>query len=89
VRSQRCSILLNITLTLFPLQSAEAARIGDVQSWALKHKSIKHLNNSGEVGPSRKETKIEGYYVPWYHTPLARPGMRAGSYCTLSQPPGQ
>lgn len=41
---------------LFPLQSTEAAQIGDVQSWALKQKSIKRLNNSGEAGLSRKET---------------------------------
>ncbi|KAJ4987196.1 histone-lysine n-methyltransferase [Stagonosporopsis vannaccii] len=46
------------------MQSIEAANIADVQSWAWKQKSIKHLNNSGEAGVSRKETKIEGYYVP-------------------------
>ncbi|KAG9206302.1 histone methyltransferase set1 [Epicoccum nigrum] len=46
------------------LQDTEPADIGDVQSWALKQKSIKHLNNSGEAGLSRKESKVEGYYVP-------------------------
>ncbi|KAF3005923.1 histone methyltransferase set1 [Curvularia kusanoi] len=46
------------------LQPVEAAKIQDAQSWAWKQKSIKHLNNSGEAGVSRKETKIEGYYVP-------------------------
>ncbi|KAH4071143.1 histone-lysine N-methyltransferase [Parastagonospora nodorum] len=47
------------------LQSIEAAKIGDAQSWAWKQKSIKHLNRpGGEEGVSRTETKIEGYYVP-------------------------
>lgn len=46
------------------LKDTEPAQIDDVHSWALKQKSIKHLNNSGEAGLSRKETKIEGYYVP-------------------------
>jgi histone-lysine N-methyltransferase SETD1 len=45
------------------MQSIESAKIPDAQSWAWKQKSIKHLNNSGEAGVSRKETKIEGYYV--------------------------
>lgn len=45
------------------LQDIEPAQIGDVHSWALKQKSIKHLNNSGEAGLSRKESKIEGHYV--------------------------
>ena len=48
------------------MQSIEAAQIQEAQSWAWKQKSIKHLNNSGEAGVSRKETKIEGYYVPNY-----------------------
>jgi histone-lysine N-methyltransferase SETD1 len=46
------------------MQPISAAKIHDPQSWAWKQKSIKHLNNSGEAGVSRKETKIEGYYVP-------------------------
>ncbi|KAL1654894.1 histone methyltransferase set1 [Didymella pomorum] len=46
------------------MQSIDAAKIQDAQSWAWKQKSIKHLNNSGEAGVSRKETKIEGYYLP-------------------------
>ncbi|KAF1360191.1 hypothetical protein EJ07DRAFT_155184 [Lizonia empirigonia] len=46
------------------LQTTSSAEIQDAQSWAWKQKSIKHLNNSGEAGVSRKETKIEGYYVP-------------------------
>ena len=46
------------------LESITPAEIQDAQSWAWKQKSIKHLNNSGEAGVSRKETKIEGYYVP-------------------------
>jgi len=46
------------------LQSIDAAKIGDAQSWAWKQKSIKHLNRPGEEGVSRSETKIKGYYVP-------------------------
>jgi histone-lysine N-methyltransferase SETD1 len=46
------------------LQSIDAAKIGDAQSWAWKQKSIKHLNRPGEEGVSRTETKIKGYYVP-------------------------
>ncbi|KZM23189.1 histone-lysine N-methyltransferase [Ascochyta rabiei] len=46
------------------MQSVSPAEVQDAQSWAWKQKSIKHLNNSGEAGVSRKETKIEGYYVP-------------------------
>lgn len=46
------------------LQSTDAAKMGDAQSWAWKQKSIKHLNRPGEEGVSRTETKIKGYYVP-------------------------
>jgi histone-lysine N-methyltransferase SETD1 len=46
------------------LENTAAAQIGDAQSWAWKQKSIKHLNRPGEVGVSKTETKIEGYYVP-------------------------
>ncbi|KAF2832131.1 hypothetical protein CC86DRAFT_86553 [Ophiobolus disseminans] len=46
------------------LQSIDAAKIGDAQSWAWKQKSIKHLNRPGEEGVSRTETKIKGYYIP-------------------------
>lgn len=46
------------------METVEAAKIGDAQSWAWKQKSIKHLNRPGEEGVSRSETKIKGYFVP-------------------------
>jgi histone-lysine N-methyltransferase SETD1 len=46
------------------MQSIVPANITDVNTWAWKQKSIKHLNRPGEEGVSRSETKIEGYYVP-------------------------
>lgn len=46
------------------MEKIVATNIGDVNSWAWKQKSIKHLNRPGEEGVSRSETKIDGYYVP-------------------------
>ncbi|KAL8706437.1 MAG: hypothetical protein Q9201_000492 [Fulgogasparrea decipioides] len=41
-----------------------AAVLGNVFTWAWKHKELKALNRSGERGVVRAETRIEGYYVP-------------------------
>ncbi|KAL8726047.1 MAG: hypothetical protein Q9166_006962 [cf. Caloplaca sp. 2 TL-2023] len=41
-----------------------AAPLGNVSTWAWKHKEIKALNRSGERGVIRATTKIEGYYIP-------------------------
>lgn len=46
------------------LGERSAARLGNVPTWAWKHKEIKALNNSGERGVVRAATAIEGYYVP-------------------------
>ena len=40
------------------------AKLGDVSTWAWKHKELKALNRSGERGVIRIDTTIEGYYVP-------------------------
>ncbi|KAL9012816.1 MAG: hypothetical protein Q9173_002447 [Seirophora scorigena] len=40
------------------------APLGNVRTWAWKHKEIKALNNAGERGVVRADTTIEGYYVP-------------------------
>ncbi|KAL8997863.1 MAG: hypothetical protein Q9169_002945 [Polycauliona sp. 2 TL-2023] len=46
------------------LDDTLAAPLGDVPTWAWKHKEIKALNREGERGVVRAATKIEGYYVP-------------------------
>ncbi|KAL8680192.1 MAG: hypothetical protein Q9186_003604 [Xanthomendoza sp. 1 TL-2023] len=46
------------------LDNKTAAPLGNVSTWAWKHKEIKALNRSGERGVVRATTKIEGYYVP-------------------------
>ncbi|KAI4259429.1 MAG: hypothetical protein LQ352_000737 [Teloschistes flavicans] len=46
------------------LKSKPAAALGDVGTWAWKHKELKTLRRSGERGVVRVERKIEGYYVP-------------------------
>ncbi|KAL8908846.1 MAG: hypothetical protein Q9207_000572 [Kuettlingeria erythrocarpa] len=38
--------------------------LGDVATWAWKHKEIKALHNAGERGVVRSASTIEGYYVP-------------------------
>ncbi|KAI4155389.1 MAG: hypothetical protein LQ341_000181 [Variospora aurantia] len=40
-----------------------AAPLGDVRTWAWKHKEIKALNNAGGRGVVWADTTIEGYYV--------------------------
>ncbi|KAI4128115.1 MAG: hypothetical protein LQ338_002900 [Usnochroma carphineum] len=40
------------------------APLGNVSTWAWKHKEIKALNNAGERGVVRAASTIEGYYVP-------------------------
>ena len=46
------------------LADSLAAPLGNISSWAWKHKEIKVLNRAGERGVVRAEAKIEGYYVP-------------------------
>ncbi|KAI4103699.1 MAG: hypothetical protein L6R37_003705 [Teloschistes peruensis] len=46
------------------LESRRAAALGDIGTWAWKHKELKTLRRSGERGVVRVERKIDGYYVP-------------------------
>ncbi|KAL8767445.1 MAG: hypothetical protein Q9209_006031 [Squamulea sp. 1 TL-2023] len=46
------------------LSNTSAANLGNVSTWAWKHKEIKALNRAGERGVVRAAIKIEGYYVP-------------------------
>ncbi|KAL8693338.1 MAG: hypothetical protein Q9218_001817 [Villophora microphyllina] len=46
------------------LEYKSAAALGNVGTWAWKHKELKALRRSGERGVVRVESKIEGYYVP-------------------------
>ncbi|KAL9595088.1 MAG: hypothetical protein Q9219_006662 [cf. Caloplaca sp. 3 TL-2023] len=45
------------------LNDHAAALLGNISTWAWKHKEIKALDRSGERGVVRASTKIEGYYV--------------------------
>ncbi|KAL8918510.1 MAG: hypothetical protein Q9208_007317 [Pyrenodesmia sp. 3 TL-2023] len=46
------------------LGERSASALGDVATWAWKHKEIKALHNAGERGVVRSVSTVEGYYVP-------------------------
>ncbi|KAL9614132.1 MAG: hypothetical protein Q9167_001342 [Letrouitia subvulpina] len=46
------------------LAGSQADLLGNIASWAWKHKEIKTLSRAGERGVVRAEAHIEGYYVP-------------------------
>ncbi|KAL9044180.1 MAG: hypothetical protein Q9214_002665 [Letrouitia sp. 1 TL-2023] len=46
------------------LTASQADSLGNIASWAWKHKEIKSLSRAGERGVVRAEAHIEGYYLP-------------------------
>ncbi|KAI4209632.1 MAG: hypothetical protein LQ351_007432 [Letrouitia transgressa] len=46
------------------LTASQADSLGNIATWAWKHKEIKSLSRAGERGVVRAEAHIEGYYLP-------------------------
>ena len=46
------------------LEKQPVAKLGNALTWSWRQKEIKFLNSGGKHGVVRKETRVEGYYVP-------------------------